>query len=99
MSRPRKPCTWAIYQRLTFSVRSELDCVRCGWRLCRASRARSDRMQLSSACPNCWQYWNVYSREILVLIVDAHEDIAYNVVTFGRDYTRSAQETRAAEAD
>ena len=34
-----------------------------------------------------------------MLIVDAHEDIAYNVVTFGRDYTRSAQETRAAEAD
>ena len=34
-----------------------------------------------------------------MLIVDGHEDIAYNVVTFGRDYTRSAQDTRAAEAD
>ncbi len=33
-----------------------------------------------------------------MLIVDGHEDIAYNVVTFGRDYTRPAQDTRAAEA-
>jgi membrane dipeptidase len=34
-----------------------------------------------------------------MLIVDGHEDIAYNVVNFRRDYTRSAQDTRAAEAD
>jgi len=33
-----------------------------------------------------------------MLIVDGHEDIAYNVVTFGRDYTRAARDTRAAEA-
>jgi len=33
-----------------------------------------------------------------VLIVDAHEDIAYNVITYGRDYTLSAQEIRAKEA-
>ena len=32
------------------------------------------------------------------LIVDAHEDIAYNMLTFGRDYTRSAAETRQIEA-
>ena len=32
------------------------------------------------------------------LIVDAHEDIAYNMLTFGRDYTRSAEETRRIEA-
>ena len=31
------------------------------------------------------------------LIVDAHEDIAYNMLTFGRDYTRSAAETRQIE--
>ncbi len=31
------------------------------------------------------------------LIVDAHEDIAYNMLTFGRDYTRSAAETRQVE--
>jgi membrane dipeptidase len=31
------------------------------------------------------------------LIVDAHEDLAYNILTFGRDYTRSAQETRKIE--
>ncbi|MGA2489687.1 MAG: membrane dipeptidase [Anaerolineales bacterium] len=31
------------------------------------------------------------------LIVDAHEDIAYNMLTFGRDYTRPAAETRRIE--
>lgn len=30
-------------------------------------------------------------------IVDAHADLAYNMFTFGRDYTRSAAETRALE--
>lgn len=33
-----------------------------------------------------------------MLIVDAHEDLAWNVKTFGRDYTRSAAETRRQEA-
>ena len=31
------------------------------------------------------------------LIVDAHEDLAWNALSFGRDYTRSALETRQAE--
>ena len=31
------------------------------------------------------------------LIVDAHEDLAYNILAFGRDYTRSADETRRIE--
>jgi membrane dipeptidase len=31
------------------------------------------------------------------LIFDAHEDIAYNMLTFGRDYRRSAQETHSLE--
>lgn len=31
------------------------------------------------------------------LIVDAHQDLAYNSLTFGRDYRRSVGETRAAE--
>ena len=31
------------------------------------------------------------------LIVDAHEDIAYNMLAFGRDYNRSAAETRQIE--
>ena len=31
------------------------------------------------------------------LIVDAHEDLAWNALTFGRDYTRSAMDTRQAE--
>lgn len=31
------------------------------------------------------------------LIVDAHEDMAYNMLVFGRDYTRSAAETRQLE--
>lgn len=33
-----------------------------------------------------------------MLLVDAHEDLAYNILTFGRDYTRSAAETRHAES-
>jgi membrane dipeptidase len=31
------------------------------------------------------------------LIVDAHQDLAWNALTFGRDYTRSALATREAE--
>jgi membrane dipeptidase len=33
-----------------------------------------------------------------MLIVDAHQDLAWNMLTFGRDYTRSATETRRLEA-
>lgn len=33
-----------------------------------------------------------------MLIVDAHEDLAYNILAFGRDYTRSAAETRHLES-
>lgn len=33
------------------------------------------------------------------MIIDAHEDIAYNVLTFGRDFTQSVAVTRAHEAD
>jgi membrane dipeptidase len=32
-----------------------------------------------------------------LLIVDAHQDLAYNIKTFGRDYSLSALETRARE--
>jgi membrane dipeptidase len=31
------------------------------------------------------------------LIIDAHQDLAYNMLTWGRDYTRSVQETRRLE--
>ena len=31
------------------------------------------------------------------LLIDAHEDLAWNALTFGRDYRRSAHETRAQE--
>jgi membrane dipeptidase len=34
-----------------------------------------------------------------MLIVDAHEDLAYNMLTHGRDYTRSAAETRRLETN
>jgi membrane dipeptidase len=34
----------------------------------------------------------------LPLFIDAHQDLAWNALTFGRDYTRSAVETRAHEA-
>lgn len=33
-----------------------------------------------------------------MLIVDAHEDLAWNILTFRRDYTRSAAEIRQSEA-
>jgi membrane dipeptidase len=32
-----------------------------------------------------------------MIIVDSHEDIAWNIVTFGRDYSRSVLETRRLE--
>ena len=35
----------------------------------------------------------------LPFIVDAHEDLAYNILNFGRDYTRSAAETRRIEKE
>ncbi|MFN2150533.1 MAG: membrane dipeptidase, partial [Anaerolineales bacterium] len=31
------------------------------------------------------------------LIVDSHQDLAWNILSFGRDYLRSAQETRSIE--
>ena len=31
------------------------------------------------------------------LIVDAHADLAWNMLSYGRDYTRSAAETRQLE--
>lgn len=34
-----------------------------------------------------------------MLIVDAHQDLAWNMLTFGRDYTRSVEETRLIEVD
>lgn len=33
-----------------------------------------------------------------MLIVDAHQDLAFNMLTYGRDYRRSAAETRQREA-
>jgi len=33
-----------------------------------------------------------------MLVVDAHEDIAWNILTFGRDYLKAAAEIRVAEA-
>ncbi len=35
---------------------------------------------------------------IVMLVVDAHEDIAYNALRFGRDYRHSVAETRRLEA-
>lgn len=32
------------------------------------------------------------------LIIDSHQDLAWNMLTYGRDYTRSVQETRQLEA-
>lgn len=35
---------------------------------------------------------------IMPLVIDSHQDLAWNMLTFGRDYTRSVQETRQLEA-
>jgi membrane dipeptidase len=35
----------------------------------------------------------------MALIIDAHEDLAWNMLTFGRDYRRSAAETRQLESN
>lgn len=36
---------------------------------------------------------------IMTLIIDSHCDLAWNMLNFGRDYTRSASDTRLAEKD
>lgn len=33
-----------------------------------------------------------------MIVVDSHQDLAWNILTFNRDYTRSVQETRRMEA-
>jgi membrane dipeptidase len=38
--------------------------------------------------------FNLY---IMTHIIDAHQDLAYNILTFGRDYRRSAHDTRRLE--
>ncbi|HXD08725.1 MAG TPA: hypothetical protein VN653_01580, partial [Anaerolineales bacterium] len=35
----------------------------------------------------------------MTLIIDAHQDIAWNMLTYKRDYTRSVAETRKLEAN
>jgi membrane dipeptidase len=37
------------------------------------------------------------SFSVMPLIIDSHQDIAWNMLTYGRDYTRSAYETRRLE--
>jgi membrane dipeptidase len=40
----------------------------------------------------------VRSFPTMPLIVDSHQDLAWNMLTYGRDYTRSVEETRRLEA-
>jgi membrane dipeptidase len=40
----------------------------------------------------------VRSFTLMPLIIDSHQDIAWNMLTYGRDYTRSVLETRRLEA-
>jgi membrane dipeptidase len=40
---------------------------------------------------------NNEKNEIKPIIIDAHEDLAWNMLTFGRDYTRSTTDTRQSE--
>jgi hypothetical protein len=46
----------------------------------------------------CWHLPATCDNLIAMMIVDAHQDLAWNMLTFGRDYTRSAAETRRLEA-
>ncbi len=39
------------------------------------------------------------TKAFIMIVVDAHQDIAYNVLCYGRDYRRSALETRSIETD
>lgn len=41
---------------------------------------------------------SIHQRLSMSIIVDAHADIAYNMLRYGRDYTRSAHQTRLLEA-
>ena len=34
-----------------------------------------------------------------MIVVDSHQDLAWNMLTFGRDYTRSVTETRQVESE
>lgn len=56
---------------------------------------------LSAASPSylrARQPWRQgQDEETPFLVVDAHEDIAWNMLNYGRDYTRSAYETREIE--
>ncbi|MEP7293275.1 MAG: membrane dipeptidase, partial [Chloroflexota bacterium] len=45
-----------------------------------------------------WQGGTQSEWERTMIIVDAHEDIAYNMVRFGRDYRHSVVQTRQLEA-
>ena len=44
------------------------------------------------------QPYRTDEKEHMKIIVDAHEDISWNVLSFGRDYLRPVRETRAREA-
>ena len=45
-----------------------------------------------------WPWRQPHADEAMpFLVVDAHEDIAWNMLNYGRDYTRSAYETRELE--
>lgn len=37
-------------------------------------------------------------RNCMTFLIDGHEDLAYNALSFNRDYRKSAAETRALEA-
>ena len=38
-----------------------------------------------------------HSFTVMPLIIDSHQDLAWNMLTYGRDYTRSVEETRRLE--
>ena len=47
--------------------------------------------------PVHWQVMPYERKGTTPVIIDAHEDLAYSILTFGRDYRRSAAETRSIE--
>ena len=55
--------------------------------------------RVANSQPNKEAHPKVRFFVIMTLIIDSHCDLAWNMLNFGRDYTRSASETRQIEKD
>jgi membrane dipeptidase len=60
-------------------------------------RLRAEQDLIIESAPVAVRSFIIQDSTTMPLIFDAHEDIAYNMLTFGRDYRRSTQETHQLE--